>query len=138
MNKLRSTAGFVSRMVAPSRTTPEDAAMVDPMKMEVPPQVRDFAEKSIEQAEKAFNAFIDAATKSVTMVPGPATEMSKTALSLTEKNVKAALEHARKLVHAKDMQEAVQLQTSFLQSQMASAGEQIKQFGGTVMPGGFK
>jgi hypothetical protein len=35
---------------------------VDPkMKMEVPEQVREFAEKSVDQAEKAISSFMDAA-----------------------------------------------------------------------------
>ena len=34
--------------------------MMDPkMTMEVPPQVREFAEKSVDQAEKAISSFIE-------------------------------------------------------------------------------
>ena len=107
------------------------ATMMDPkMTMQVPEQVRELAEKTIEQAEKGFDAFIDAAKKSAGMTPGPATDMSKKALSITDQNMKASFEHARKLIHAKDMQEAVQLQTEFLKTQFAAAGEQMKQLGG--------
>ena len=52
--------------------------MIEPkMGMEVPAQVREFAEKSVDQAEKAFDAFIDAANKSASMIPNPTTETSK-------------------------------------------------------------
>jgi phasin len=102
------------------------------MTMEVPAQVRDLAEKSVNQAEKAFEAFITAANQSVAMIPSPTTEMSKKALSLTEKNMKAAFDHARQLVHAKDMQEAIQIQTEFLKSQYAAATEQLKEMGSSL------
>jgi phasin len=102
------------------------------MMMEVPAQVRDLAEKSVNQAEKAFEAFITAANQSVDMIPSPTTEMSKKALSLTEKNMKAAFDHARQLVHAKDMREAIQIQTEFLKSQYAAATEQLKEMGSSL------
>ncbi len=69
--------------------------MIEP-KLEVPAEVRELAEKTIEQAEKAFGMFFDAANKSIASIPSPGTEMSKRALSLTEQNMKAAFEHARK------------------------------------------
>ena len=107
--------------------------MTDPrLTMEVPAQIKEFAEKSIQQAEKGFDAFIDAAHKSVEMIPNPTTEISKKALSFTEQNMKAAFEHARNLLHAKDFQEAVKLQTEFIKAQYAAATEQLKQLGGSA------
>ena len=106
---------------------------MDPkMSMEVPAQVREFAEKSVNQAEKAFSSFMDAANKSVAMIPNPTTEISKKALSSTEESMKAAFDHARKLVQAKDAQEAVRIQTEFLKGQFAAATEQLKQLSGGV------
>jgi phasin len=104
--------------------------MTDPkLAMEVPAQIKEFAEKGIQQAEKGFDAFIEAAHKSVTMIPSPTTEISKKALSFTEQNMKAAFDHARKLLHAKDFQEAVNLQTEFIKAQYAAATKQLKQLG---------
>jgi phasin len=97
--------------------------MIEP-KLEVPAELRDLAEKTIDQAEKAFGMFFDAANKSI---PSPGTEMSKQALSLTEQNMKAAFEHARKLVHATDLQEAMKIQSEFLKSQFTNAGEHMRQ-----------
>src|SRR5258708_39985340 len=87
-----------------SRLKSEDGGMFEP-KLEVPAELRDLAEKTIDQAEKAFGMFFDAANKSVTAVSSPGTEISKQALTFTEQNMKAAFEHARKLVHATDLQE---------------------------------
>jgi len=106
--------------------------MVEP-KLEVPAELRDLAEKTIDQAEKAFGMFFDAANKSVTSMPSPGTEISKQALSFTEQNMKAAFEHARKLVHATDLQQALQIQSEFLRSQFTNAGEHMRQISSGVM-----
>jgi phasin len=110
----------------------EDGDMVEP-KLEVPAELRDLAEKTIEQAEKAFGMFFDAANKSIASIPSPGTEMSRKALSLTEQNMKAAFEHARKLVHATDLQEAMRIQSEFLRSQFTNAGEHMRQITGSIM-----
>ena len=106
--------------------------MIEP-KIEVPAELRDLAEKTIDQAEKAFGMFFDAANKSVASVPSPGTEISKQALTFTEQNMKAAFEHARKLVHATDLQEAMRIQSEFLKSQFTNAGEHMRQITGDVM-----
>jgi phasin len=110
----------------------EDGEMMEP-KLEVPAELRDLVEKTIDQAEKAFGMFFDAANKSVTSIPTPGTEISKQALTFTEQNMKAAFEHARKLVHATDLQQALQIQSEFLRSQFTNAGEHMRQITGNVM-----
>ena len=106
--------------------------MMEP-KLEVPAELRDLAEKTIEQAEKAFGMFFDAASKSIASVPGGGAEISKQALSFTEQNMKAAFEHARKLVHATDLQEAMRIQSEFLRSQFTNFGDQMRHITGEVM-----
>src|SRR6266699_5214187 len=106
--------------------------MIEP-KLEVPAELREMAEKTIDQAEKAFGMFFDAASKSMASVPGAGSEMSKQALSFTEQNMKAAFEHARKLVHATDLQEAMRIQSEFLRSQFTNAGEHMRHITGEVM-----
>jgi phasin len=104
--------------------------MMDPkLKMDVPPQVREFAQKSVDQAERAISSFVDSATKSVAMVPGPMTDAAKQALAITEKNLKASFEHAKKLMQAKDIGEVIQLQSDFLRNQFGVATEQFKKTG---------
>ena len=92
--------------------------MSDPkMTMEVPPQVRDLPRKSVDQAERAISSFMESASKSIVMVPSPMNDAAQQALAITEKNLKAAFEHARKLMNAKDINEVMQLQTEFLRNQ---------------------
>jgi phasin len=106
--------------------------MIEP-RLEVPAELRDLAEKTIDQAEKAFGLFFDAAGKSMTSMPGPGTQISKQALEFTEQNMKSAFEHARKLVHATDLQEAMRIQSEFLRSQFTNAGEHMRQITGNIV-----
>jgi len=52
------------------------------------------AEKTIEQAEKAFDMFFDAASKSMASIPSPSMEISTKALSLAKQNIKAAFDQS--------------------------------------------
>ena len=105
-------------------------------KLEVPAELRDMAEKTIDQAEKAFELFFDAASKSMATIPGAGTDISKQALSFTEHNMKAAFDHARQLVHATDLQEAMRIQSEFLRSQFTNAGEHMRDITSKVMSAG--
>jgi phasin len=105
-------------------------------KLEVPAQIKAVAEKTIDQAERGFSAFIEAANKSVSMIPNPTTDMSLRALSLTEQNMKAAFDHAKKLLQANDLQEAMRLQAEFLKAQYEAATEQLKEMGTSVRSAG--
>jgi hypothetical protein len=58
--------------------------------------------------------------------------VSVKAVGFAEANAKAAFDHAQKLVHAKDLQEVVSLQTEFLKSQMAAYQSQFQEMGGVV------
>ena len=110
-----------------------ESDMSDPkMTMEVPLQVRDFAVKSVDQAERAISSFMESARKSVATVPSPMNDAAQQALAITEKNLKAAFEHARKLMNAKDINEVMQLQTEFLRKQFGIATEQSKQMSGGI------
>ena len=102
-------------------------------KLQMRTELRNSVEKAIDQAEKAFDMFFDAANKSAASIPLPPMDISKKALSLAEHNMKAAFDHARKLVHATDLQEAMQIQSDFLKSQFTNAGEQMKQIAEGVM-----
>jgi phasin len=103
---------------------------------EVPAEMRDFAEKSVEQARKAFEGFISAAQKAVGTFEGSASTMQANASDVTrksfayaEQNIAAAFDLAQKLVRAKDLQEALQLQSEYARSQFASIQSQMKEVG---------
>ena len=107
---------------------------------EVPTEMREFAERSVAQARKAFEGFMGAVQKSTTAIEAPAgnpaltgaKDMSAKAVSFAESNVNAAFDLAEKLVHAKDIQEVMALQTEFLKAQMANIQAQAKELGETM------
>jgi phasin len=110
-----------------------------PISYEIPTEMRDFAEKSVEQAKKAFDGFIGAAGKAAAAAETQTASMQTNtkdlatkAFSFAEQNVGAAFEHAQALVRAKDMQEFFQLQSEFLKTQAAALQTQMKELGGAV------
>lgn len=101
---------------------------------EVPPEMRDFAEKSVEQARKALDGFLGAAQKAVDTLQGSTStvqssvvEATRKTLSYAEQNLSASFEHAQKLVRAKDMQEALTLQTEFARNQFQAMQNQLRE-----------
>jgi phasin len=110
---------------------------------EIPAEIRDFAEKSVEQARKAFEGFAGAAQKALNsfdLTPLPlqsgAKEVSATALSHAEVNVKAAFDLAQKLVHAKDLNEVLQLQSEYMKNQLELIQQQAKELGTALTKAG--
>ena len=103
---------------------------------EIPNELRDFAERSVDQARKAFEGFVSVAQKAVGTVDN-ATATSQTqvksvsahVLGYAEQNVNAAFDLAHKLVQAKDPQEAFALQSEYLKAQLAALQEQAKEIG---------
>jgi phasin len=103
---------------------------------EVPAEMRDFAEKSVEQARKAIDGFMNAARKTADTFEGSANTVQTSAKDVTsktfayaEQNIAAAFDLAQKMVRAKDMQEAMQYQAEFVRSQFESMQNQMKEFG---------
>lgn len=106
---------------------------------QIPNEVRDFAEKSVEQARKAFEGFAGAAQKAIGSVDTTtssihtgAKDVSVKALGYAEVNVNAAFDLAQKLLHAKDPQEVLQLQAEYLKNQVATIQEQAKELGAVL------
>ena len=106
---------------------------------DVPPEMRDFAEKSVEQAKKAFDGFMGAAQKAVETAQGSsesaranAEQSTKKAMAYAEQNVAAAFDLAQKLVRAKDPAEILQHQGEFMKAQMAAFQSQMTEFGAAV------
>jgi len=106
---------------------------------EVPVDLRDFAQKSVEQARKAFEGFVSVAQKTADAVDSAGANMRANAKSVSsktlgyaEQNVNAAFDLAHKLVQAKDPQEALALQSEFLKTQLANLQAQAKEIGAII------
>jgi phasin len=111
--------------------------------MEIPAEMRAFAEKSVTEARKAFEGYMDAATKafgsfekSAENIQANTRDMGRKAIGFAEENVNASLDFIQKLVSARDVQEVVRLQTEFAQAQMKNLAEQAKALGGSAVEAG--
>jgi phasin len=103
---------------------------------EIPTEMRDFAERSVAQARKAFEGFMGAAHKATgtidsttAAVQSQAKDLGAKAVSYAEQNINAAFDHAERLTRAKDLQEVLALQAEFVRMQMANIQAQAKEFG---------
>ena len=106
---------------------------------EIPNELRDFAERSVDQARKAFEGFVSVAQKAAGTVDGAAQDaqtgvkhVGSHVLGFAEKNVNAAFDLAQKLVHAKDPQQAFALQSEYLKSQIEALQSQAKELGALI------
>src|SRR4051812_16179165 len=88
--------------------------------VEVPRDVRELVEKTVDQTEKAFSFFFQQASLAL-----PSGDL---AVSFAQQNVVTALEYARKLAAAQDMQEVVALQADFLRTQIEHASKFMREF----------
>ena len=105
-------------------------------RFEVPPELRTFAEKSVEQARQAFDGFISAAHHAMSTFEGQAESARKGARDVTEKamtfaerNMASAFEFAHELVRARDLQEVLRLQGDYIRRQMEALTEQARELG---------
>ena len=106
---------------------------------EIPSDMRDLAEKSVDQARKAFEGFVTAAQKAAgqaddtaASVQSNAKNLGTKAMSFAEQNVRTAFDLAQKLVRAKDLQEVFSLQSEYAKSQLTTIQEQAKELGSIV------
>src|SRR5262249_27308303 len=93
------------------------------------------ASKSVEQAREAYNRFLEAArqahevvSKSSDVITSGTKEINEKAVKYTEANLQANFELAQRLVHAKDLKEALDIQSQFARQQMEPCAKQAKEF----------
>jgi phasin len=105
-------------------------------RFDVPPEMRAFAEKSVEQARQAFDGFISAVHHAVNTLEGQAQtarqgakDVTGKAMTFAEQNVASSFEFAQQLVRAKDIQDVMKLQADYIKQQMQAFSEQAKELG---------
>jgi len=106
---------------------------------EIPQQLRDTAEKSVEQAKQAFDQFLDATQKASTSSDGVtkavsegATDIHREAIAAVEENVAATLDLAQRVVQARTIGEITALQQEYFQRQAAKIAKQGEGLGKMV------
>ncbi len=83
---------------------------------EIPDQMREVADRSVEQAKKAISQYLDATQQAVAKAEGSAksmrdgaAEVSRQALAFVEENVAASFDFAHRLVQARTVEEIAAL-----------------------------
>ena len=105
----------------------------------VPPEMREIAEKSVEQARKAFDGFVSAAEQATAgfeerakAARTGAKDVAQKAMSFAEQNVANSFDLAQKLVAAKDINEVVQLHADYVRKQMDVLAHQAEELSQTA------
>ena len=100
------------------------------------PDMRVFAEKSVEQAKTAFDSFANAMQQAVNRAQTQAMsaqsgvrEMGELAVRYSERNMAASFELAQRLMQAKDASEMAQIQSEYIKRQMEALTEQAQELG---------
>jgi phasin len=108
----------------------------NPWNFDVPTQMRQFAEQSVEQAKKAMDGFLTAAQKTAAALENQANtaqsgakDVREKVMTFAEQNIANSFEFAQKLVRARDVQEVLALQQEFLTTQMQAMQKQAKDLG---------
>ncbi len=105
---------------------------------EIPQQMRELAEKNVEQARATYGQFMDAMTQAMSMWSKgmPSNEVTSgfkvvqdLATKFAKQNAEAAFAVASELANAKDFQEVLALQSQFAQTQMQAYAFQAQEIG---------
>jgi phasin len=101
---------------------------------DIPNEMRNFAEKSMEQARTAFDSFVAATQQAVNTAHNQALnaqsgarEVGELAMRFAERNIASSFQFAQQLLQAKDAQEVTKLHTDYVNGQMAALAEQAKE-----------
>jgi hypothetical protein len=89
-------------------------------------QLSGIAERTIEQGRDAVDMYFDTLKRTISSYPTGGMEFGEKLKSYAETNISTTHEFVKRLSQSKDFQEAVRIQTEFMQSMMASFGEQTK------------
>jgi phasin len=110
--------------------------MTDKPSFEIPAQVREMAEKNVEQARQAYGQFLDMAKKAQDMmtqstgaVADSALEVQGKAMRYTQDNLDTSFRMAAELARARDLKEALEIQSRYAERQMRTYAEQSQDLG---------
>lgn len=102
--------------------------MTEP-KLEVPAELRQLAERTIDQAERAFGLLFDAARRSAAATATSAAELTRQVLAFSEESLKTSFEHARKVASTDSLQDVAAAQSELVKRQIAGAEHHIRELG---------
>ena len=92
-------------------------------------QVDAFSKQVMAQAHEALDTYFDFLKKTVSSFPSGGTDLGEKLKDQSVQNITAMHELVKRLSQVKDFEEALRIQTEFMQSQLHAFGEQIKSLG---------
>ena len=109
--------------------------MADTPSFEIPPELRDMAEKNVEQARAAYGQFMDFLSQAMgdwSKSPSGANmggfgAIQERAVGFAKENAERSFALASELARAKTVQEVITLQSRYAQMQMQTFGIQAQQ-----------
>jgi hypothetical protein len=110
--------------------------MADKSTFEIPPQLREMAEKNVEQARAAYGQFMDFLTQAINAWQQSPSGAQTTvgfravqdkAIAFAKENAERSFTLASELARAKDVQEVLTLQGRYAQTQIQTFGLQAQQ-----------
>jgi hypothetical protein len=105
---------------------PEREAAMTEEKDIAPGSAEETAQKTIGRSRGAMESYLDFFQKTMFASPWAQTDLSKKIQHYAGKNVATTFEFAQKLTRARDLQELVQIQTEFMQTQLSALNEQAR------------
>jgi hypothetical protein len=87
------------------------------------------AAQTMEKTREAMDNYFNFVQKTISSFPWGGTELGEKLKSIAEQNIASSHEFVRRLSQAKDLQDAIQIQTEFIQAQMSSFADQVKDLG---------
>jgi len=110
--------------------------MPEKQDFQIPQELREFAEKNIEQARVAYGQLTEAMTQAVRAWSAPSTVVTsgfkvvqERAIQFAKENADAGFALASELAKAMDLQDILRLQSNFAQIQMQSFARQAQELG---------
>ncbi len=108
--------------------------MAEKPTFEIPPEMRNLAEKNVEQARVAYGQFMEFMSQAMnawSTSGGPEAgnfkALQERAIAFAKENAERSFSLASEIAKAKDMQEVVTLQSRYVQTQMQTFGIQAQQ-----------
>ena len=104
---------------------------------DIPEELRQLAEENVERARQLYLQFMDGVARNMAVWSPPSSdavapgfnEVRERAVKLAKENADAAFALAKGVAQAKDLQELLNLQTRYVQSQMRWYADQTQEFG---------
>jgi hypothetical protein len=98
----------------------------------IPPEMREMAEKSVEQTKKAFEGFFEAANNAGSDAKNSINDNTAKVMDYAKKNVEAGLDYAKRMSMARSPEEIWAIQNEFIRTQTMALTEQSKQAASTI------